>query len=358
MSVFQISRVLTLCKDEELNPSDEGTGSQSFKYVDRFTVDLPHAGAVFKVKVLYDLLSPENPPDFIPFDQVIWDVPMDFEELVSLWKPTDVRCIHQMLMRIKRAINDKFSLEVEGCKDYISPNISFMFDVVKSYPNFEVRILNKDFGAETLYASLPIEVSARNESCTKPIYLHLKGMPNKTFSAELEYPKWMGSMFSQHTIPRIFKSESPNPIWEMGHLQKLIEYVKQFLNQKLRFTINGRELKQAFLQMLCDGTVGVPLEVDTSEFSRLLLHYELQSKNSIEVIQVTVRLPDNFPAQPPSLKMRNQKILTPAGTLKERIIPGKAWNPEMDAAQMSQLFKQNILTEIDQFAAVMYRNDD
>ena len=359
MSVFKISLVMSLCKDEELNPCDEGNGSQSFKYVDRFTVDLTCAGTLLKVRVIYDLLSPENPPDFMPLEQSLWEMGLDYEELMGLWHAGDVRSVHTMLMRIKRAYSDQCIREVEESREFINPSIAFMYDVIKVHPCFEAKILNKDFGAETLFASIPFEFSTRNEACTKPIALNMKGFANKTFSAELEYPRWMTNMHG-YTVARIFKSESPNPVWDISHLPKFIDYVRQFLTQKVRFTMHGRELKQAFLQSLCDGSVGLPLEVDTTDFSKLLLHYEMPGKNSSDVIQVVIRLSENFPQQPPSYKLRNQKMLTPSGGLKEKIIAfhSKAWNPELDTTQLSLLFRQTLFPELEAFAAVMYKNED
>lgn len=359
MSVFKISAVISLCKDEELNPCDEGNGSQSFKYVDRFTVDLQCAGTVLKVRVVYDLLSPESPPDFIPLDQSLWDMGLEYEELMGLWQPGEVRSVYSMLMRIKRAYSDQCTREVEESREFINPSITFMHDVLKSNPGYEAKILNKDFGAETLFASIPIDHPGRNESSSRPIYLHLKGFANKTFSAELEYPKWMSAM-QVHTIARIFKSDSANPVWDMAHLPKFIDYTRQYLAQKVRFSLNSRDIKQAFLQSLCDGTVGLPLEVDTTDFSKLLLHYELPGKNASDIVQIVIRLSDNFPTQPPSYKLRNQKIMTASGGLKEKILAfhSKAWNPELDALQLSILFRQSLLQDLETFAAVMYKNDD
>ena len=359
MSVFKIAAVMSLCKDEELNPGDEGTGSQSFKYVDRFTVDLPCAGTILKVRVIYDLLSPENPPDFMPLEQSMWDVGLDYGELMALWQAGEVRSVHTMLLRIKRAFADQCIREVEESREFISPSVAFMYDVIKANPGFEAKILNKDFGAETLFASIPFDLPTRNEVCTKPITLNLKGFANKTFSADLEYPRWMTNMHS-HTISRIFKSESQNPVWDTSHLPKFIDYVRQYLSQKVRYTLNGREMKQAFLQSLCDGSVGLPLEVDTEDFSRLLLHYEVQGKGALDVVQVTVRLSENFPVQPPSYKLRNQKILTPAGGLKEKIqaFHSKSWNPELDISQLALLFRQSLYQDLEAFSAVMYKNED
>lgn len=263
-------------------------------------------------------------------------------------------------MTISARIKDAYSRHQESLfKEYKSQDVEAILNIANKLEGLnqrnEIKVVIEGGVLMEIVISIPLPITLAHESCTLPIYFHVTIIPNEEkFTIDIQYPNW-ATHLHHVTINALVKS--PNPYWSYSSFYSLIHQLFTYLKKQAQTTGNSKDSRALFIQYLCNISLGIPLEIDSVEFSKISFHLEIPNKTTgvAEIIQLIFQLSSDFPKSAPTYKLRSQKIMK-HGELREKKYSNrfKGWNSDLEISQLADIARTKVIEDLKDFVSWIY----
>lgn len=343
MTNYAASHLIVALTEEEYKIT-EPAQSTILDIYDRFNVDIPYSTGYIKVRVLFNALSPLQPPDIIILYPIL-NVKIDYIKLFRDWNPSNRRAFVTVFDRIKCAFSD-FYLEIfqnlrtsEMARTYTSS-----LALLEGRP-LELLISYNDEEILEVIFSLPVPVTLAHESCTRPVLCNISVQKSfDKFSADIVYPNW-ATHLHQFNISSISNVSS----WPISRFDDVMRQLYKYLKKEINALFNSKDQRAIFFNQLSKIQIGVPLEVDTVDFLKMSFHTEIVSGASVEYINIVIILEKDFPKTSPIYKLRGMNSIR-NNELREKKYPSvKGWDMDYEISALADLFKKTITENLKTF---------
>jgi hypothetical protein len=346
MAKYIAHHMLLRLKEEEYRLIESAKSTRLDTY-DRFTIEIPFANTYIKVRVMLNAMEPLCAPDIMLLPPIS-DLEIDYIQLIRDWNIND----RNALLNICESVRQSYNIEqVHLFHEYKIRQWDYLYDKAMNIEGIkyspELRLFNDATNGLMACISIPLPVNLTHETCNKPILLNVfTSAESERFSLEIIYPHWATHLHN-HTIQHL--ARTPNPVWNITAFPDLVVQLVEYLKRTLINTGNPKDHRALFMQCLVDSCIGIPIEIDSLEYRNAVFHLEIREKASLDVIQIVVTLPDEFPDAQPSFKLRSMKQLKNGQLREKKYARLKWWNPNVEIDELAAIAKKKIFQEISEF---------
>ena len=314
--------------------------------IDRFTIEIPFVHTNLTIRVIFSLNDPSIPPDFIMLVPTIQLRP-DYQLLTSDWNYFDPNSFIDILGKIQTEVSNYYLELFYIYKDPIQEMIINSCRALASDSKFFQFYLNhNDYQIKSIHISIPFALKPPDEH-SRPIYLNISHEPNnEKFTVDLQLPSW-----ASHINPSNIKSIGVNH-FNPSKTEESIRQLFTYFTKELNLILNSKDYRKEFLLHLTKLNLGIPLELDTSDYQKLSFHKEIKptsTSTSIDILNLVVLLDADFPKSCPSFKLRSMKSIKNNELREKKYMRVKMWDSDNNIKALAQTLASAVETETTEF---------
>ena len=312
--------------------------------IDRFTIEIPFAHKNLTIRVIFSLSDPSVQPDFILLMPLITIRP-DYQQLTSGWNYLDPYSFIDILGKIQAEVSNHY-LEIFCIyKDPIQERIINSCRIIASDSKFfQFYLTHDDYQIKSIHISIPVALNPADEH-SRPIYLNISHLSkDDKFTVGLHFPPWASHINSSN-----IKSIGLNHL-NTNRIEESIRQLFTYFKKELHFILNSKHYRKEFFLNLTQLNLGIPLELDTTDYLKLSFHKEIKSNSNFnEILNLVVLLEPDFPKSCPSFKLRSMKSIKNNELREKKYMRVKMWDSDNSVKALAQTFASAVEAETTEF---------